>query len=272
MNVNSGSLDNLNDNVAAKSGRRWVLLRGLVREQRHWQDFPEKLQQYFPDDEIVMHDFSGNGKRYREKSATSISGMVDDVRYALSTEAIETPVTIIALSLGGMVAAEWMSQYPDECAGAVLISTSMKGLNPIHQRLLPAVYPTIIRSLLIPESRETKEGRILKLVSNIAVRDSVRREELISDWVAYAREYPVSSMNGLRQLLAAARFQAPEQAPEMPVLVLRSLADHMVSPECSATLAKHWRATLETHQISGHDIPLDDADWVCRKISAWSGE
>ena len=33
--------------------KTWVLLRGLAREHRHWEDFPEKLQQCFPDAQII---------------------------------------------------------------------------------------------------------------------------------------------------------------------------------------------------------------------------
>jgi len=256
--------------------RRWVLLRGLVREQRHWNDFPEIFKRYFPNDQLVLHDFAGNGKRFREESATSIQGMVEDIRYTLAadsfaSDSIGQPVHIIALSLGAMVATEWMIQYPDECAASVLISTSMKGLNPLHQRLLPSTYPTIIRSLLVPGSLEQKESRNLKLVSNIAADDETRRETLIRQWASYARECPVSARNGLRQLIAAARFLLPDKKPGQPVLILRSSADHLVSPECSAILAEHWHKTLQTHETAGHDIPLDDADWVCRRIVEWLG-
>ena len=262
--------------------RRWVLLRGLVREQRHWNDFPEIFKRYFPQDQLILHDFAGNGKRFRETSAASIQGMVEDIRYSLASDSLASdsntadsigqPVHIIALSLGAMVATEWMTRYPDECVASVLISTSMKGLNPLHQRLLPSTYPSIIRSLLLPESIENKESRNMNLVSNLAAQDETRRENLIRRWADYAREYPVSAANGLRQLIAAARFHIPDKKPAQPVLILRSLEDHLVSPECSATLADHWQKPIQTHDTAGHDIPLDDADWVCATILEWLAE
>ena len=262
--------------------RRWVLLRGLVREQRHWNDFPEIFKGYLPQDQLILHNFAGNGKRYKEKSATSIRDMVEDIRYTLTSDSpasasmtadvIGQPVHIIALSLGAMVAAEWMVRYPNECAAAVLISTSMKGLNPLHQRLLPSAYPSIISSLLLPGSPENKESRNMKLVSNLTVEDDARRDNFIRQWADYAREYPVSASNGLRQLVAAARFHIPDTKPEQPVLILRSLADHLVSPECSAALADYWQKPMQTHETAGHDIPLDDADWVCSRILQWLTE
>ena len=163
---------------------------------------------------------------------------------------------IIALSLGAMVAIDWMNRYPQHCAGAVLISTSLRGLNPFYQRLLSSTYLTILKSLVFTESIRQKENRNLNLVSNIVANEPAKSEVIVSNWVDYAKQNPVSGMNGLRQLIAAMRFRVPSSRPEVPMLVLRSMGDHMVSPECSATLAKHWGLPLETHAAAGHDMPL----------------
>jgi pimeloyl-ACP methyl ester carboxylesterase len=249
--------------------RTWILLRGLVREQRHWEGFPDVFQTYLPDDEIILYDFPGNGQRYKEKSAGSIIDMVDDVRSFALNRSANQPVYIVALSLGGMAAVEWMNRYPKDCAGAVLISTSLRGLNPFYQRLLPSNYPAIIKSLILPGNLHQKESRNMDLVSNIIANDPIKRDTTIKHWVSYAEQCPVSALNALRQLLAATRFQVPAHRPEVPILVLRSLGDQLVSPRCSLSLARHWGLALQTHETSGHDIPLDDGDWVCQKIRFW---
>ena len=249
--------------------RNWVLLRGLIREQRHWQQFPDVLRSYFPEDNIMLFDFAGNGRRNKEKSATTITAMTEDVRASVFEQSSHRPVYIIALSLGAMVAVEWMNRYPGECAGAVLISTSLRGLNPFYQRLLPANYLTILKSLFLTETIGQKEKRNLKMLSNMVAGDRKKSEVIIRQWVDYAKQNPVSATNGLRQLLAALRFHVPVSRPDVPMLVLSSLADHMVSPECSTTLARHWHLPIESHETAGHDIPLDDGEWVCEKIIAW---
>lgn len=249
--------------------RSWILLRGLVREQRHWGEFPGIFQQHFPSDNIILYDFPGNGQRNKEKSASCIIDMVEDVRAYISGHRLHHPVYIIALSLGGMVAVEWINRYPDECAGAVLISTSLRGLNPFYQRLLPSNYPIIFKSLIFHEDIFQKERRILNLVSNIVARDPAKSEAVIRHWVSYAEQNPVSASNGLRQLIAAIRFHVPKLPPAIPIMLLNSQADHMVSPECSFVLAKYWQLPIETNKTAGHDIPLDDAEWVCEKIAKW---
>ena len=249
--------------------RYWLLLRGLAREQRHWGEFPGVLQTYQPDDRIVLYDFPGNGQRYTENSKTSVVCMVEDIRVFLKSCSIEQPVYIIALSLGGMVAVEWMNRYPDECAGVILISTSLRGLNPFYQRLLPSSYSAIFKSLLFPGNIGKNESVNLKLVSNIVANDITKRDTTLNHWVNYAKQYPVSAINGLRQLFAAINFNVPEHQPDVPILVLCSLADHLVDPQCSLSLAKHWNLPVEIHITAGHDIPLDDSQWVCEKIKLW---
>ena len=249
--------------------RVWILLRGLVREQRHWENFPDVLRSCLPDDKFILYDFPGNGQRYNETSATTIIDMVNDIRSFISNLAIKEPVHIIALSLGAMVAVEWMNRYPEECAGTVLISTSLRGLNPFYQRLLLSNYPSIFKSLILTEDIYQKESRNLKLVSNIVANDKIKSDVIINHWVNYAKQYPVSGANGLKQLIAAMRFRVPTHRPNVPMLVLRSLSDHLVSPVCSSTLASHWQLPIETHKTAGHDIPLDDGNWVCEKVIQW---
>lgn len=249
--------------------RTWVLLRGLVREQRHWQDFPDKFRLFFPDDRLVFYDFPGNGQRHQEKSVTSIAEMVNGARIFVREQSINEPVHILALSLGAMVAVEWMARHPDECAASVLISTSLRGLNPFYHRLLPATYPAIFKSLFMPGSIRKNESVSLKFISNIVANDNLKSEATVDDYVSYAQQCPVSGINGLRQLLAASRFHVPEKCPQAPILVLNSNADRLVSPQCSVRLANYWNLPIDTHKTAGHDLPLDDGEWVCEKINRW---
>jgi pimeloyl-ACP methyl ester carboxylesterase len=109
------------------------------------------------------------------------------------------------------------------------------------------------------------------MVSSMLVHDAQRSLEIIDHWVGYAKEYPVSAYNALRQLHAATRYRLDirQAKPDVPMLVLRAMQDHMVSPECSQRFAEHWQLPIRTHQEAGHDIPLDDPQWVCEKIRAW---
>lgn len=87
----------------------WLFLRGLVREKRHWEGFPDLFSQVFPGDRIVYHEYPGNGIRYREASLATVPDMVDDAIHSLTQKGVlrpGQPVYLQALSLGGMVAVD----------------------------------------------------------------------------------------------------------------------------------------------------------------------
>jgi pimeloyl-ACP methyl ester carboxylesterase len=95
---------------------------------------------------------------------------------------------------------------------------------------------------------------------------------VIQAWLQWRRENPVSSRNALRQLLAAARYRAPQRSPFDRLLLLAGARDRLVDPRCSQTLASRWQARLTMHPTAGHDLPLDDEAWVLLQIREWLAE
>jgi pimeloyl-ACP methyl ester carboxylesterase len=244
----------------------WVLLRGLMREQRHWGRFPGELQRAMPDAVIVTPDLPGNGHQHRLKSATSVAEMVEFCRRDLQARGVPAPYSLLALSLGGMVAVEWASRYPDELARCVLINTSMRPFSRFHQRLRWQNYPSILK-LILQGGVEDQERLILRLTSREG--DSAERAGLLQRWLGYQREFPVSRANALRQLWSAARFSAPAQRPSTPLLILSSAGDQLVDHRCSLNLAQAWKADHQVHPGAGHDLPLDDGPWVAQAVQKW---
>ena len=94
----------------------------------------------------------------------------------------------------------------------------------------------------------------------------------VQAWVDIRAQRPVSAANALRQLVAAARYQAPATAPQTRVLLLASRHDALVSSRCSEAIAAAWRAPLKVHPRAGHDLPLDDAAWVIARVQDWLAE
>jgi len=247
--------------------KTWVLIRGLTREHRHWEDFPEKLQRCFPDAKIITPDLPGNGDHADLISPASIHDMMLLLREDIASSIASGPVHIIGLSMGAMVAIEWMKSYPQECAASVLINTSLKGISPFYHRLQPKNYYNILYSLF-SSNIYRREKTILKLTSNLYQNTDL----LLQRWVSYAEENTVLPSNALRQLLAASRYYVPQLKPDVPILLLRSKNDNLVNSKSSVALAQKWSLPMETHPHAGHDIPLDDGDWVCQKIHHFYGK
>ena len=88
----------------------WVLLRGLMREQRHWGRFPGELAQVLPAEHIVTPDLPGNGEQHALRSATTVAEMVEFCRADLRARGVPAPWSLLALSLGG-IAMVWTDRY-----------------------------------------------------------------------------------------------------------------------------------------------------------------
>jgi pimeloyl-ACP methyl ester carboxylesterase len=243
----------------------WVLLRGLTREARHWGAFSEALRVESPGAEVTALDLPGNGRLNQMRSPLSVPAMREHCRAQLASAGAAPPYHLLAMSLGAMVAIDWAANRPQELAGCVLINTSLRTFSPIHQRLRPRRYATLLRLLAPGLEPRRREAAVLALTSRHRDTDSA----LLEAWVAWRREAPVSRANALRQLLAAARFRAPRQAPVVPLLVLAGAGDALVDPRCSMTLARRWGCRIAIHPSAGHDLPLDDPDWVVREVAAW---
>lgn len=243
----------------------WVLLRGLTRESRHWGDFPRVFGQALAAGGIETPDLPGNGARYRQQSPARVESMVDQYRQDLASRGIAPPYRLLGLSLGGMVVVDWMRRHPAEVDAAVLVNSSLRGVSPFYRRLRPGAYPTVVRQACAARRPEEGERLILDLTSNRHRRD----DRLLAAWLGYRRECPVSTGNALAQLVAAWRYRPPATAPAMPVLVLTSRGDRLVDWRCSTAIARRWDLALAIHPDGGHDLPLDDPDWVAERVRHW---
>lgn len=243
----------------------WILLRGLSREARHWGDFAELLRREIAGAQVFAPDLPGNGSRCRDKSPLRVEAMVEALRAQLAAQGVAPPYRLLAMSLGAMVAIDWASRHPGEVGGAVLINTSLRPFSPFYRRLKPANYRRLLMLVLRAASDREWERAILELTS----RRAAAHEEVLDDWLAYRRENPVAIGNALRQLVAAARYRAPLIQPSPPLLVLSSLGDALVDSDCSRQLAQRWNLAHAVHPSAGHDLPLDDGDWVARQVLRW---
>lgn len=241
----------------------WILLRGLTRDSRHWGAFPDLLNAAMPDLKIITVDIAGNGSRHDERSPLSIARMVEDCRCALPVPNVESPINILAMSLGAMVALDWAVRYPDEIRHCVLINTSLRGYSPFYHRLLPRNY---WRLALMASTRSSTHWE----ASVLAMTSQIKPSGTLDHWISLHQAFPVGKCNALRQLWAAARFNAPIQRPPCHMLLLASTHDNLVNVECSRTLAKNWQLPLVEHPFAGHDLPLDDGTWVIDQLKNWS--
>lgn len=249
----------------------WILLRGLTREAAHWGTFPATLAHALPEAKVITLDLPGNGACHDQHSPWSVAQMAQACRAELLRRSVAPPYHLLAMSLGAMVATEWARIAPDEVAGCVLINTSLRPFSAFHRRLRPANYLRLLRLALFTREPLAIETMVWRLTSNQTHPDAAK----LAQWVSIRAVHPVTRLNALRQLVAAARYRATASAPVPNTLLLASTRDGLVHSSCSQAIALAWACPLVLHPTAGHDLPLDDPVWVVQQVRdgllAWGG-
>lgn len=238
-----------------------ILLRGLAREAAHWLEFPERLRQTLGVG-FTLHtiDFPGCGKHYQQPALRSVASMTDHARAEIiSVLTSGEPVFIVGISMGGMVALEWAQRFPQEIQGLVLINSS-SGDQPVFWRLQPSALPDILFALLLP--CQQREARVLRRVSNL----TAKYPQHLQQWLAIQQQRPITRTTVVRMLRAAALFR-PQPTCAVDGLVLASDSDRMVSVRASEDIAHRFQWPLVRHPLAGHDLPMDDPQWVANEVA-----
>jgi pimeloyl-ACP methyl ester carboxylesterase len=258
--------------MTTKKLNYWFLIRGLMRESVHWEDFPAKFEAAFPGHRAITLDLPGVGEQWNVKSPLTVSEIAHSIREQAKkiVERMSQPsgsqpaCYLLAISLGGMVALDWIQKFPGEIQGGVFINTSLSGINPFYKRLKPRAWIPLFEIVLTSNVRN-RERKVLQLTtSQYPIQDSSLTERMI----AY-RKHPATKTNFLRQLIAASRFSPMPKKIKTPVLLLNSAGDRLVDSSCSIQIQAKWNWELKTHPSANHDLPLEDPDWVIAQIRDW---
>ncbi len=244
----------------------WLLLRGLGRTTEHWLDFPKKLEaQGYT---CVSLDLPGIGSESHKSTPFTISAMTADLRRRMRNhDWTNNNWGVLGVSLGAMVALDWANRHPKDFSKAVVINTSSRDTGEIWQRLSPFGMYKSLEAIFQSGNSKGKEKAILDMVSNLKNKDL----KTLGAMEAIARKHPLSLTNFSKQLIAASRFMAPEKI-DIPTLLLASIKDHMVDVRCSKQLAERLQQPIKFHPTAGHDIPLDDPDWVIERVVEFDNE
>jgi pimeloyl-[acyl-carrier protein] methyl ester esterase len=244
----------------------WLFVRGLSREARHWLPFPEQFEQDVPGARVHLLDLPGAGTEWRRTAPLSVGSCMRDVRrrWLDLRDAHPGRWAILGISLGGMVVLRWMGQFPGDFECAVVINTSAADLSPPWRRMRLGVMPGIVRAMRTSDP-VTREREILRATTRLfSAHEATARR-----WAGYHHEQPITRVNVLRQLAAAARFRSPPRI-DVPLLVLAAAHDPLARADCGRRIADRYRARFQLHPMAGHDLPLDDPGWVTERVAEFA--
>jgi pimeloyl-ACP methyl ester carboxylesterase len=241
----------------------WVLLRGLMRDGRHWGDFTSLLGDHLAKRGIalVTADLPGCGRLANSLSPLSLSDYVEPVWRQIDANT-RGPVVLIGLSMGGMVALAMAAAAPQRVAHLVLMNASAANLSPWYCRCsIGGVLLALRHSVRVPGTSRL-EALILALTSHRHSKDP----ELVRRWSQYRLEQPISFANTLRQLWAAVHFSAPQITS--PISIIYGEQDRLVEPGCSLALGNFYAVPALGIVDCGHDIALDQPESLLATLVA----
>ncbi len=241
--------------------RRWIFLRGLVRGNAHWGDFPKVLQHLNPTWETEYLEIPGNGTVHSFKTPLSVEAVILFLRQRSRFSNQGQAFHICGVSLGGMIALKWAEMYPKEVESVAIINSSLQQCSPFYRRLRPNNYLRVLKSLMSSDVARQEE-MILQITSN-KFQDTSRYLKYFSD---FSCRHPTTKESIMRQLLLANQIRI-ERFPDIPLKILSAHGDRLVSPSCSDEICKAFGGKQFAHPSAGHDLPLDDPEWVCEVLS-----
>lgn len=236
---------------------RWVMLRGLGRHSDHWGEFADLMQNEFP--EVLCLNLPGISAHDTDIPIT-ISDIVDKIRGDYLKQKSSDDWGIIAISLGGMVALDWVSRYPQDFKHIITINSSTRSLSKFYKRMQPNAILTIAKAVFEKDIRK-RERAVLELTCDMKkITDAdLDRAEAIDAKMTIDRKIFA------KQLIAATKFKTPEKL-EIPYTVIVGEKDRLAHPDCSRALAKHFGAPLISHPQAGHDLGTDDPHWLLAEV------
>lgn len=242
--------------------RTFVLLRGLGHESRHWGSFSKQLAEQKFCEKVILSELPGSGVRLKDKSYASIPKIADDIYRTYKDSWLKhRPLSIIGLSLGGMLTLELLSQHPDLFSEFFIMNSSTGKLSPFYQRMKFSAMPKIL-NISMEHKSELRAKLMVELSSKLKLKD----EKILKEHTHILESAPVSFKTLVQQLYAAVRYKGPYREIKTPGLILTSQHDELVDYKCSKALAHHLSTDLLTHESAGHDLTLDDAEWVVEKL------
>ncbi|WP_418358198.1 alpha/beta fold hydrolase [Shewanella basaltis] len=246
-----------------------VLLRGLMRDSRHWYGFDQYLAQQAVD--VITVDLPGNGTLVNQPSPTDLQEYCDPVWQQIDNALItrgklpkQTKVVLVGVSMGGMLALTLAAQKPARVRRVVLINSSAANLSPWYYRfqlwgLVMSLCVVSVRAIKtywskreLPNKNQWFEAIVLTLTS----QHFSKRAEVVEAWGMLRSQCRTSLANGLHQLYACARFHCPVLLP-VPVSVIVANQDKLAHPKCSEKLAVFYQTQLHKIDDCGHDASLD---------------
>jgi len=242
-----------------------LLLRGINSDSRYWLDFPDEFNS---DIEILIVDLPGTGNNSSSKTPLSISQHVNFLRNQIHPDHLSQGLHIIGLSLGGMIAIQWLSMFPNEIKSVSAMSSTGGKFYSSITRINPINWLKLSLSMTLDKILRTKKfpKTLVSIVTHLPENND-RQNWIASKFSYLGNENSVSIFSTLRQIIAAARW-APDFSHYAHlgkrVLLLKAKYDRFIPPKAVNRLHSMIPNSQLYEIPAGHQISLSHPDEVIK--------
>jgi pimeloyl-ACP methyl ester carboxylesterase len=255
-----------------KTGRGPVLLllHGMACDHTTWTPVIEKLARHFT---VLAPDLLGHGHSDKPRADYSVGGYANGMRDLLTVLGIDR-VTVVGHSLGGGVAMQFASQFPERTERMVLVAPGGLGreVTPMIRAVTLPGFHQAMGVLTLPVVRHLATGtlRVASRADQPALRDLAEVAEMVENLkdprARRALRHVVRACVDLRGQIITMVDRA-YLTQEMPLCVIWGTEDPVIPAKHAETVKRVAKAArVKLVPESGHFPHKDHPDEFVRTV------
>ncbi|MGQ9722744.1 MAG: alpha/beta fold hydrolase [Candidatus Jordarchaeum sp.] len=237
-----------------------VMIMGLSANKDWWS--PYVIEQFSKHFKVLIFDNRGAGRTDAPKIDYTIKMFADDTLGLMDALEIEQ-AHMLGVSMGGMIAQEFVLNYPDRVKKLVLCSTTPGGPHSI-----PTPPETI--AVMMDRGNLTDEQIARRAMPLLYPEDYIKNNsDVIERSINRMLIAPITEDAYMRQINAIMKWDAYDRLPKInrPTLVMSGKEDKLLPYQNSEILAQRIpRAKLILYDNVGHGMVTQVAEDFVEKV------
>ncbi|MFB0562333.1 MAG: alpha/beta fold hydrolase [Candidatus Lokiarchaeia archaeon] len=237
-----------------------VMIMGLAANKDWWS--PYVIEEFSKHFKVLIFDNRGAGRTDAPQIDYTIRMFADDTLGLMDALEIEQ-AHVLGVSMGGMIAQEFVLNYPDRVKTLVLCSTTPGGPNAV---------PTTPETIEVMMNREglTDEQLYRRIIPLLYPKDFIKNNpDVIERSLNHMLIAPITDDAYMRQIGAIMQFDTYDKLPEInrPTLIMSGKEDVLLPYKNSEILAERIpRAKLVHYDNVGHGMITQVAEDFAEKV------
>ncbi len=220
-----------------------VMIRGLGSNLTAWYEQTPEFQRHF---RTVVFDNRGAGRTDKPDTPYSIAQMAADTLGLIDALGIRR-TALLGISMGGMIAQEFVLHYPERLSCLILGCTNSGGSAIVQAD--PAIVSAVVAGV-----NATPEQQKLQLKAVFTDDTIERRHDVVAKHQEMRAQFPIPPASLARQVQAIQKFDASARLAsiKVPTMVIAGRDDRLVPAENSRLMARHIPGAKLVELAGGH--------------------